>query len=64
MEKNSTTNTRIREALKQYGVTRWKLADALGVSEMYVYRALRHELPKEEQERYIQLIRQKAEEKK
>ena len=44
-------NELISEALKKYGVTRWQLADALGVHESSVYRFLRHELPPEEQER-------------
>jgi len=57
-------NELISEALKKYGVTRWELADALGVHESSVYRFLRHELPKEEQERYIQLIKETAEKRK
>ena len=57
-------NELISEALKKYGVTRWQLADALGVHESSVYRFLRHELPPEEQERYVQLIKETAEKRK
>lgn len=57
-------NSRVSAALKKYGVTRWELADALGVHESSVYRFLRHELPPEEQERYIRLIKEKAEKRK
>ncbi len=63
MEKQ-VINYRIKAAMLQYGVTRWELADALGVHESSVYRFLRHELPKEEQERYVQLIKETAEKKK
>ena len=59
MEKKAV-NSRVKEELRKNNVKVWQLADALGVSEMSVYRYMRHELPMEEQERYIHLIRNKA----
>ena len=49
-------NKRIRLKLVEHGLTQYKLAKLLGVSEMTVYRKLRDELPKEEQDRICKLI--------
>lgn len=53
MKKN---NIDIRDYLKEHSMTQWKLAELLGVSEYTLVRKLRHELPIEEKERFIDLI--------
>ena len=51
------TNKRIRIAMAEYEVTQYGLSKLLGVSEMTVYRRLRDELPEDEQDRIIELIK-------
>lgn len=51
-----TKNKRIRLKLAEYELTQYDLSKLLGVSEMTVYRKLRDELPKEEQDQIIDLI--------
>lgn len=51
------TNKRIRIAMLEYEVTQYGLSKLLGVSEMTVYRRLRDELPEDEQDRIIELIK-------
>ena len=45
---NDMRNKEIRNAMKQKGITQWKLGELLGVSENTVNRKLRKELPEEE----------------
>lgn len=52
------SNLTIRNELKIAGMKHWQLADLLEISEQTMCRKLRHELPKEEQERIISLIRE------
>lgn len=49
-------NERVRAAMKRCRLFTWQVADLLNVSENTVYIRLRHELPKEEQDRIIALI--------
>ena len=55
-------NDKIRLELFLAKTKQWELAKLMGVSEMTVIRRLREELPEEEQERIIKLIRQHAKE--
>lgn len=55
-------NERVRAAMKRCGLFTWQVADLLHVSESTVYVQLRHELPKEEQDRIIALIENAARE--
>ena len=49
-------NKRIRIKMMEYNMKMWQLAKLMKVSEMTVYRRFREELPKEEQNRIIDLI--------
>lgn len=51
-------NKRIREALKENSVKYWELARIMGISDATLTRRLRDELPAEEQERIIKMIRE------
>lgn len=51
-------NILIRNALAEERVKYWELARFLGISEATLSRKLRDELPAEEQERIVELIRQ------
>ena len=53
-------NESIRNALKANGIYQWQLAELMGVTEFTLSRKLRHELPKEEQTRIIQMIESAA----
>ena len=55
-------NQRIREALKEAGLYHWELAVLMGVSESTLQKRLRVELPKEEQDKLINLIRKNRKE--
>ena len=46
----------IRKKLKANGIFQWQLADKLGITETRFIILLRKELPKETQQRYINLI--------
>lgn len=50
-------NECIRREMRIANIKTWQLADLLGVCENTVYNRLRHELPDDEQYRYIELIR-------
>lgn len=50
-------NILIRQALLTTGTKNYELAEMLGVSEWTLSRKLRKELPEEEQERIIALIK-------
>lgn len=58
-----TKNKRIRMKLVEHELTQYDLSKLLGVSEMTVYRKLRDELSKEEQDRIIQIIEAGVKEK-
>jgi DNA-binding NtrC family response regulator len=49
-------NVLIEESLKECGMRKWELADLLGIHCSTLSVKLRHELPKEEQKRIVQLI--------
>lgn len=49
-------NIRIRETLKSNGLHLYQLGEMLSVSEAYITRMMRHELPKEKQSEIISLI--------
>ena len=53
-------NEKITDARKKAGLRQWQVADLLGVREDKFCRMLRYELPKEEQERIVKLIREEA----
>lgn len=54
-------NKEIRDAMKEKGITQWQLGELLGVSENTVNRKLRKELPDEEKQRILKIIRGKEE---
>ncbi len=54
-------NKRIRTALAVHGVPQWRLAQLLEISEFTLSRKLREELPEEEQEKILALIREEGE---
>ena len=53
-------NIRIKIALLEVGMKNWELAAFLGISEATMSRRLRVELPEEEQDRIINVIRNNA----
>lgn len=54
-------NCAIRTAAKTAGVKLWEIAEACGTNDSNFSRKLRHELPMEEQEKILEIIRQIAE---
>lgn len=50
-------NIRIRKVLKEAGMKQWQLAELLAISEYTLSRWLRKELPQDEQDRIINIIR-------
>lgn len=54
-------NEELRAYARKKGVKLWEIAEKLGRSEMYVTRALRHELPTDELARWMALIDEIAE---
>ena len=60
--KRAKANQRIREALTEAGLCQWELALFLGMGETTLSRYLRQELPEEEQDKIINLIREHKEE--
>lgn len=55
-------NQRIREALKEAGLYQWELAKIMGIGETTISRYLRVEMPEEEQDKIIELIRKNRKE--
>ena len=55
------TNKKIRVAMFSQNMRMFELAKLLGVSEMTLYRRLRVELPEEEQDRIVKLIKEATE---
>ena len=53
-------NEKIRSELKAHNMKHYELADLLGISENTLCRKMRKELPKEEQEKIIAVIRGNA----
>lgn len=51
------TNKRIRIAMAESGIKQWELARLLGMSESVLSRRLRDELPEDEQDRIVELIK-------
>ena len=51
-------NIKIRTELKEKKITQYELARLMGIGETTLCRRLRDELPAEEQDRIIELIRQ------
>ena len=56
-------NDAIRKAARENGVRLWQIAERLGVNDGNFSRKLRRELPDEEQQRIIGIIREIAAER-
>lgn len=52
------TNMKIRLALMETGVRQYELGKLLGVSESTIWRKMRFEMPEEEQEKIVRLIKE------
>lgn len=52
-------NEELKRDLRKAGITLWQVADMLEVSESTMTRKMRHELPKEEYEKIIAMIKTK-----
>ena len=50
-------NLEIRQAMKERRMFNYELAEMMGISEFTLSRKLRNELPQEEKERILNLIR-------
>ena len=50
-------NTFIRDVARAHGVRLWEIADRLGMNDGNFSRKLRHDLPSEEEERILSIIR-------
>ncbi len=50
-------NLEIRQAMKERRMFNYELAEMLGISEFTLSRKLRNELPQDEKERILKLIR-------
>lgn len=59
--KAEKANKKIRKALIDSGMYQWQLADLIGCSAWSLSAKLRHELPEEEQQHILQLIKDEAE---
>ena len=53
----SMNNLEIRQAMKERRMFNYELAELMGISEFTLSRKLRNELPQEEKERILNLIR-------
>lgn len=56
-------NFEIRDECRQHNVKLWELAEEIGVSEATMTRKLRRELPHEQQEHILTVIREIADKK-
>ncbi len=54
------SNMRIRLAMLEHSIKAWQLAKMLGISEATYTRRFREELPEEEQERIINMIKEES----
>lgn len=50
-------NLKIKEALKETGMKQWQLAKLLGINEFSLSRKFREELPADETEKIISIIK-------
>ena len=50
-------NMRIRTAAKQYGVMLWEIAERIGINDSNFSRKLRRELPEDDQQKIIEVIK-------
>ena len=53
-------NQEIRDTLKLYGFTQWDFCKALGIGETTLYRRLRDELPEDQKQEYMNVIKKLA----
>ena len=51
-------NLKIRFAITESGLTYYKVASLMGISDNTLFRRLREELPEEEQDRIVKLIKE------
>ena len=58
-----TTNKKIREEMTKTGIKQWEIAMLLRIGESTFCRWMRTELPEDEQDRIVDLIRKNSEEK-
>lgn len=57
-----TANLELRRTAKANGVALWQIADKLGISEPTMTRRLRSELPENEKQRILDIIKELAKE--
>lgn len=55
-----TNNKKIRLVMFENDLRMFELAKLLGISETTLYRRLRTELPKEEQDRIVKIIKERS----
>ncbi len=60
---SNVTNAQIRGAVKAAGLCLWQVAERYGISDGNFSRKLRRELPQQEQEKILEIIRELAQEK-
>ena len=56
-------NKAVKDALKRHGVPQWELGKELNISENTMYRKLRTDLPKQEQDQLIRKVEEIAAQK-
>lgn len=56
----TTANCDLRLFAKACGVSMWRIAEKIGISEPTFYRKLRHELPEEDKEKIRAIIKELA----
>lgn len=59
----NVANKEIRDAAKEAGICLWQVAEKLGVSDGNFSRKLRRELPVEDREKVLNIIRELSQEK-
>lgn len=59
----NVANKEIRDTAKEAGVCLWQVAEKLGVSDGNFSRKLRRELPDEDREKVLSIIRELSQEK-
>lgn len=60
----NVANKEIRDAAKEAGICLWQVAEKLGVSDGNFSRKLRRELPAEDREKVLNIIRELSQEKR
>lgn len=58
----NVANKEIRDAAKEAGICLWQVAEKLGVSDGNFSRKLRRELPAEDREKVLSIIRELSQE--